>query len=181
MASERFVKRNMLGGFWRSDGGWTYFDLWPRLCILQHSCQPNLFIQNVFTDSHDPAFPVIAFFTNRWGRRRHWWLLILDSWGWLMWRLSLRVVKAGTELTWNYSADARGKQEVTCLCGSSGCQGQFSFEKNLCDACEVDGETRWHISRFTHSHWTWNHRNNYFWYWCNKKVWKLLYMLLFYE
>ncbi|XP_036946699.1 histone-lysine N-methyltransferase SETDB2 isoform X2 [Acanthopagrus latus] len=85
--------------------------------FINHSCQPNLFIQNVFTDSHDPAFPVIAFFTNR-------------------------VVKAGTELTWNYSADARGKQEVTCLCGSSGCQGQFSVEKNLCDACEVDGETR---------------------------------------
>uniref|UniRef100_A0A3B5RF21 Histone-lysine N-methyltransferase SETDB2-like n=1 Tax=Xiphophorus maculatus TaxID=8083 RepID=A0A3B5RF21_XIPMA len=48
--------------------------------FINHSCQPNLFIQNVFTDSHDPAFPVIAFFTNR-------------------------VVKAGTELTWNYSSD----------------------------------------------------------------------------
>ncbi|XP_051913403.1 histone-lysine N-methyltransferase SETDB2 isoform X1 [Hippocampus zosterae] len=33
--------------------------------FLNHSCQPNLFIQNVFTDSHDPAFPIIAFFTNR--------------------------------------------------------------------------------------------------------------------
>uniref|UniRef100_A0A668A083 Pre-SET domain-containing protein n=1 Tax=Myripristis murdjan TaxID=586833 RepID=A0A668A083_9TELE len=28
-------------------------------------CQPNLFVQNVFTDSHDHAFPVIAFFTSR--------------------------------------------------------------------------------------------------------------------
>uniref|UniRef100_A0A3Q3AIW9 Histone-lysine N-methyltransferase SETDB2 n=1 Tax=Kryptolebias marmoratus TaxID=37003 RepID=A0A3Q3AIW9_KRYMA len=33
--------------------------------FINHSCQPNLFIQNVFTDSHDPAFPVIAFFTDR--------------------------------------------------------------------------------------------------------------------
>uniref|UniRef100_A0A668A8B8 Histone-lysine N-methyltransferase SETDB2 n=1 Tax=Myripristis murdjan TaxID=586833 RepID=A0A668A8B8_9TELE len=33
--------------------------------FLNHSCQPNLFVQNVFTDSHDHAFPVIAFFTSR--------------------------------------------------------------------------------------------------------------------
>lgn len=31
----------------------------------QHSCRPNLFTQNVFTDCHDPCFPVIAFFTSR--------------------------------------------------------------------------------------------------------------------
>ncbi|KAM9334229.1 histone-lysine N-methyltransferase SETDB2 isoform 2-T2 [Symphorus nematophorus] len=85
--------------------------------FINHSCQPNLFIQNVFTDSHDPAFPVIAFFTNR-------------------------VVKAGTELTWNYSADTRGKQEVPCLCGSNGCQGEFTIEENLCELCEAEGEAR---------------------------------------
>ncbi|GAA6227499.1 histone-lysine N-methyltransferase SETDB2-like [Lates japonicus] len=87
--------------------------------FINHSCRPNLFIQNVFTDSHDPAFPVIAFFTSR-------------------------VVKAGTELTWNYSADARAasqqKQEVPCLCGSDGCQGRFTIEGNLCDVCEVKGQ-----------------------------------------
>ncbi|TMS01033.1 Histone-lysine N-methyltransferase SETDB2 [Larimichthys crocea] len=85
--------------------------------FLNHSCQPNLFIQNVFTDSHDPAFPVIAFFTSR-------------------------VVKAGTELTWNYSADTHRKQEVPCRCGSDGCRGQFSVEENLCALCEVEGEAR---------------------------------------
>uniref|UniRef100_A0A3P9J611 Histone-lysine N-methyltransferase SETDB2 n=1 Tax=Oryzias latipes TaxID=8090 RepID=A0A3P9J611_ORYLA len=47
--------------------------------FINHSCQPNLFIQNVFIDSHDPVFPVVAFFTRR-------------------------AVKAGTELTWNYAA-----------------------------------------------------------------------------
>merc|ERR1712083_38896 len=63
--------------------------------FFNHSCRPNLFIQNVFFDSHDPRFPVICFFTNR-------------------------VVEAGTELTWNYSADTQTaslqKQEVPCLC-----------------------------------------------------------------
>uniref|UniRef100_A0A3Q1JCN5 Histone-lysine N-methyltransferase SETDB2 n=1 Tax=Anabas testudineus TaxID=64144 RepID=A0A3Q1JCN5_ANATE len=74
--------------------------------FINHSCRPNLFIQNIFTDSHDPGFPVIAFFTNR-------------------------VVKAGTELTWDYSTDIQTaslpKQEVPCLCGSSSCQGHFTL------------------------------------------------------
>lgn len=54
------------------------------------------------------------------------------------------MVKAGTELTWNYSADAQTaslqKQEVPCLCGSDGCQGWFTMEENLCDVCEVKGQ-----------------------------------------
>ncbi|KAK2857216.1 hypothetical protein Q5P01_005951 [Channa striata] len=87
--------------------------------FINHSCQPNLFIQNVFTDTHEPGFPVIAFFSSR-------------------------VVKAGTELTWDYSADVRAgslqKQEVPCLCGSNGCRGQFTVEEKLCVACE--GERR---------------------------------------
>lgn len=86
--------------------------------FINHSCQPNLFIQNVFTDSHDPAFPVIAFFTSR-------------------------AVSAGTELTWDYSATVPAhspqKQEVPCLCGSDGCQGHFPIEENLCDVCEDKG------------------------------------------
>ncbi|XP_004066528.1 histone-lysine N-methyltransferase SETDB2 isoform X1 [Oryzias latipes] len=69
--------------------------------FINHSCQPNLFIQNVFIDSHDPVFPVVAFFTRR-------------------------AVKAGTELTWNYAAYTPGlpqqKQEVPCLCRSDKCQ-----------------------------------------------------------
>uniref|UniRef100_UPI0037E84D97 histone-lysine N-methyltransferase SETDB2 isoform X2 n=1 Tax=Semicossyphus pulcher TaxID=241346 RepID=UPI0037E84D97 len=85
--------------------------------FINHSCQPNLFVQNVFTDSHDPAFPVIAFFTSR-------------------------VVKAGTELTWDYSSDTDSKQEVPCLCGSDGCRGRFTIEENLCDMCEVQGESQ---------------------------------------
>uniref|UniRef100_A0A8D3C4R8 Histone-lysine N-methyltransferase SETDB2 n=1 Tax=Scophthalmus maximus TaxID=52904 RepID=A0A8D3C4R8_SCOMX len=89
--------------------------------FINHSCDPNLFVQSVFTDSHDDAFPVVAFFT------------------------SSRTVKAGTELTWDYSAHACAassiqKQEVTCLCGSDGCRGRFAVNENMCDVCEVKGQ-----------------------------------------
>merc|ERR1711981_285640 len=30
---------------------------------LNHSCNPNVFVQNVFVNSHDLRFPTIAFFT----------------------------------------------------------------------------------------------------------------------
>uniref|UniRef100_A0A8D2ZCK8 Histone-lysine N-methyltransferase SETDB2 n=1 Tax=Scophthalmus maximus TaxID=52904 RepID=A0A8D2ZCK8_SCOMX len=88
--------------------------------FINHSCDPNLFVQSVFTDSHDDAFPVVAFFTSR-------------------------TVKAGTELTWDYSAHACAassiqKQEVTCLCGSDGCRGRFAVNENMCDVCEVKGQ-----------------------------------------
>ncbi|XP_061627941.1 histone-lysine N-methyltransferase SETDB2 isoform X1 [Phyllopteryx taeniolatus] len=84
--------------------------------FFNHSCRPNLFVQNVFTDSHDPDFPIIAFFTNS-------------------------VVKAGTELTWNYSSDAHAmslaqQQEVPCACGTEDCLGQF-LEENLCETCQL--------------------------------------------
>ncbi|KAM6893555.1 histone-lysine N-methyltransferase SETDB2 [Xenentodon cancila] len=86
--------------------------------FLNHSCQPNLFIQNVFTDSHDPAYPVVAFFTSR-------------------------VVKAGSELTWNYAANRHttpeDKQEVPCLCCSDGCREWLHLEENFCDMLEVEG------------------------------------------
>ncbi|XP_024918196.1 histone-lysine N-methyltransferase SETDB2 isoform X2 [Cynoglossus semilaevis] len=88
--------------------------------FFNHSCEPNMFVQNVFTDSHDPGFPVIAFFTNR-------------------------EVKAGTELTWNYCDNvltaSLQKQEMQCLCRSNNCQGQYIVEENLCDLCDIKGHT----------------------------------------
>ncbi|KAM4559747.1 histone-lysine N-methyltransferase SETDB2 isoform 2-T2 [Odontesthes bonariensis] len=92
--------------------------------FINHSCQPNLFIQNVFTDSHEPAFPLVAFFTSR-------------------------VVKAGSELTWNYSADGQAAdgqaaaaaqtQEVACRCRSDGCRGWLHIEEKLCNECDLEG------------------------------------------
>ncbi|KAI1885184.1 hypothetical protein AGOR_G00217570 [Albula goreensis] len=68
--------------------------------FLNHSCCPNLFVQNVFIDSHHRDFPTVAFFTSR-------------------------SVTAGTELTWNYSYDpgTTPEQEVPCQCGCQSCQG----------------------------------------------------------
>lgn len=100
--------------------------------FFNHSCDPTLFVQNVFTDSHDVRFPNIAFFTKR-------------------------ALKAGTELTWDYSSvlsqvvdsdghevdgqevdrDGQeveaGEQEVPCLCRSTVCQRSFFLTelKNL--------------------------------------------------
>lgn len=44
---------------------------------LNHSCYPNVFVQNVFVDTHDLRFPWIAFFTTTF-------------------------VRAGQELCWDY-------------------------------------------------------------------------------
>ena len=38
----------------------------PVLCLFQqHSCSPNLYVQNVFVDTHDLRFPWVAFFTQQ--------------------------------------------------------------------------------------------------------------------
>lgn len=56
--------------------------------------------------------------------------------------LSIRVVKAGSELTWNYAANAlnnlEDKQEVPCLCHSDGCQGWLHIEENFCDTLDLE-------------------------------------------
>ncbi|VVC98865.1 unnamed protein product [Leptidea sinapis] len=57
-----------------------------------HSCSPNVFVQNVFVDTHDPRFPWVAFF-------------------------ALCHIKAGTELTWNYNYDV-----LYCFCGAPNCR-----------------------------------------------------------
>jgi hypothetical protein len=45
---------------------------------FNHSCSPNVFVQNVFIDSYDLRFPYIAFFARN-------------------------SIKAGTELCWDYN------------------------------------------------------------------------------
>uniref|UniRef100_W5MU49 Histone-lysine N-methyltransferase SETDB2 n=1 Tax=Lepisosteus oculatus TaxID=7918 RepID=W5MU49_LEPOC len=61
--------------------------------FLNHSCCPNLFVQSVFTDSHNKNFPCVAFFTKGY-------------------------VKAGTELTWNYTCrtGSTPNQDNPCQC-----------------------------------------------------------------
>lgn len=69
---------------------------------INHSCSPNLFVQNVFVDTHDLRFPWVTFFANR-------------------------RIKAGTELTWDYNYEVgsvEGKV-LLCCCGSLRCTGRL--------------------------------------------------------
>lgn len=69
---------------------------------INHSCSPNLFVQNVFVDTHDLRFPWVAFFTSK-------------------------RIRAGTELTWDYSYEVgsvEGKV-LLCCCGSAECTGRL--------------------------------------------------------
>ena len=51
--------------------------------FFNHSCHPNVFVQNVFVDTHDLRFPWISFFTSTY-------------------------VRAGKELCWDYMATRLG-------------------------------------------------------------------------
>ncbi|KAI5087309.1 histone-lysine N-methyltransferase SETDB1-A [Silurus meridionalis] len=70
--------------------------------FINHSCNPNLFVQNVFVDTHDLRFPWVAFFTSK-------------------------RIRAGTELMWDYSYEVgsvEGKV-LLCCCGSAECSGRL--------------------------------------------------------
>ena len=69
---------------------------------LNHSCNPNVFVQNVFVDTHDLRFPWIAFFTST-------------------------SVRAGQELCWdyNYEVGSIPGKELYCSCGSDYCRGKL--------------------------------------------------------
>lgn len=69
---------------------------------MMHSCSPNLFVQNVFVDTHDLRFPWVAFFASK-------------------------RIRAGTELTWDYNYEVgsvEGK-ELLCCCGAIECRGRL--------------------------------------------------------
>lgn len=76
-----------------------------RLCLTgalfisfrlnQHSCDPNLFIQIAYIDTHDTRFPWAGFFTNRF-------------------------IKAGEEITFDYGYKYLGRG-VSCKCGAKNC------------------------------------------------------------
>ena len=69
---------------------------------LNHSCDPNVFVQNVFVETHDLRFPNIAFFT-------------------------FKFVPAGTELCWNYNYEVGTveNKQIACNCGASNCKGRL--------------------------------------------------------
>merc|ERR1712059_77965 len=69
---------------------------------LNHSCNPNVFVQNVLVDTHDVRFPWVAFFTST-----H--------------------VGAGKELCWDYNYTVGSIQDkvLYCSCGSEACRGRL--------------------------------------------------------
>ncbi|XP_071942977.1 histone-lysine N-methyltransferase SETDB1-like isoform X2 [Antedon mediterranea] len=69
---------------------------------FNHSCVPNLFVQNVFVDTHDLRFPWLAFFAGQ-------------------------NIRAGTELTWDYGYEVGSVANKTlyCYCGSVDCRGRL--------------------------------------------------------
>jgi [histone H3]-N6,N6-dimethyl-lysine9 N-methyltransferase len=69
---------------------------------FNHSCQPNIFVQNVFVDTYDLRFPWIAFFASKF-------------------------IKAGTELCWDYQyqPDTVEDKILYCSCGSNYCKGRL--------------------------------------------------------
>ncbi|XP_016659049.1 histone-lysine N-methyltransferase SETDB1-B-like [Acyrthosiphon pisum] len=66
---------------------------------FNHSCTPNLFVQNVFVDTQDLRFPWVSFFSERY-------------------------IPAGTELTWNYGYEVGSipGKVMTCYCDSAKCK-----------------------------------------------------------
>ncbi|XP_067135489.1 histone-lysine N-methyltransferase SETDB1-like isoform X3 [Centruroides vittatus] len=69
---------------------------------LNHSCCPNVFVQNVFVDTHDLRFPWVAFF-------------------------AMTHIRAGTELTWDYNYDVGSVpgKVMYCYCESAECRGRL--------------------------------------------------------
>ncbi|RNA32532.1 histone-lysine N-methyltransferase eggless isoform X4 [Brachionus plicatilis] len=69
---------------------------------FNHSCAPNIFVQNVFVDTYDLRFPWIAFFANH-------------------------AIKAGTELCWDYNYTIGSVQDriLFCHCNASNCRGRL--------------------------------------------------------
>merc|ERR1712203_433165 len=69
---------------------------------LNHSCNPNVFVQNCFVDTHDLRFPWVAFFASV-----H--------------------IPAGEELCWDYQyiVDQVKGKEIYCQCNSDNCRGRL--------------------------------------------------------
>lgn len=70
--------------------------------FFNHSCTPNLYVQNVFVDTYDLQFPWIAFFAGE-------------------------NIVAGQELVWdyNYTIGSVADRVLYCYCGTRNCRGRL--------------------------------------------------------
>lgn len=76
--------------------------IYGQFSSFQHSCEPNMFVQNVFVDTHDLRFPWVALF-------------------------AMSNIRAGTELTWDYEYDVGSVpgKILHCQCGTKSCRGRL--------------------------------------------------------
>ena len=85
---------------------------------LNHSCNPNVFVQNVFVDTHDLRFPWIAFFTSTFVR----------AGGELCWDYNYEVISISGLFVANLILSKVGSipgKELYCSCGSEYCRGKL--------------------------------------------------------
>ena len=85
---------------------------------LNHSCNPNVFVQNVFVDTHDLRFPWIAFFASTFVR----------AGGELCWDYNYEVftIKISyLEHVFCYQVGSIPGKELYCSCGSEYCRGKL--------------------------------------------------------
>ncbi|VDP00798.1 unnamed protein product [Soboliphyme baturini] len=70
--------------------------------FFNHSCSPNMFVQNVFIDTHDLRLPWIAFFASK-------------------------RIRAGEEMCWDYryTPNSVPGKVIYCNCNSSRCRGRL--------------------------------------------------------
>jgi histone-lysine N-methyltransferase SETDB1 len=70
--------------------------------FFNHSCSPNVFVQNIFVDTHDLRFPWVGFF-------------------------AAENIRAFEELTWdyNYEVGSVPGKSLECFCGSDNCKGRL--------------------------------------------------------
>ena len=70
--------------------------------FINHSCEPNIFVQCVFINSHDLRIPHVAFFASR-------------------------PIRPGEELGWDYCwTDQNSSQHRKCYCGTPSCRNRLS-------------------------------------------------------
>lgn len=86
--------------------------------FMNHSCEPNAFVQTVFVDSHDLRFPWVSFFA---GRLVSKFVQVLDF---RLNNIFFRNIKAYEEITWDYNymvGSVEGKK-IECKCNSENCR-----------------------------------------------------------
>ena len=89
---------------------------------LNHSCNPNVFVQNCFVDTHDLRFPWVAFFSSTHITAGKNYLV-----NFFLPNLSKIHAFPGEELCWdyNYQVDQVAGKEIYCQCGAENCRGRL--------------------------------------------------------